>query len=108
MAQMLADSEDNMSSASNSTSDLSHVDSLVSCSSDVESLADKNSCHCRNQSNPISTKDQSHDQLNVCCQDGQSGCGKNDQMNKIMENNIQDISKMNLDSKKPDPRLLDF
>ena len=73
MAQMLADKDDSMSSASDSTSDLSAVDSLASCSSDIESLADKNSCHCRNQSDQTSEEDQSNlpqKQSHACSQDG--------------------------------------
>ena len=118
MAQMLSSDKDEEISSSNSMSDLSAADSLASGSSDIESLADKNSCSCKNQSPQTVTSCDSHsnqsyqkDQSYIvasCCNAGQSGCCKINQSGSITENDIMTLSKINLNSKKPDAALLDF
>lgn len=118
MAEMLSSDKDEEMSSSNCLSDLSIADSVASCSSDVELLADRNSCSCKNrspqtvtscqnQSNLLYQKDQSNS-VTAGCAVGQSGCFKRDQSDDLTENDIRTMSNVNLNSKKPDAALLDF
>ena len=124
MNEMLASKGDNSSSASSSQSDLSTVETLDSNSSHTASLASINNCKCRNQtnkkldstdiqSNNLLPSDQSYPltqgvvTVTACCGRNQKGCCK-DIPNGSIDNSISGLSDMTIESKKPDPSILDF